>query len=72
MEVYGLVNKYKYFLLAKGFSQDKGINYNGTFALVVKMDHIKLDLAIVVARHWEVQQIDVKSEFIHGYIEENI
>jgi hypothetical protein len=42
-----------------------GIYYNDTFALVEKMDSIHLSLAIVVAKGWEVHQMDVKNAFLH-------
>jgi hypothetical protein len=36
------------------------------------MDSIRLVLAIVIARCWEVHHMDVKSDFLHGYLEEEI
>ena len=46
--------KYKSIFLAKGYSQVHGIDYNETFAPVEKMDSIKLALAIVASKQWEV------------------
>ena len=43
-----------------------------TFALVAKMDFIKLVLTIVASKCWEVHHMDVKSAFIHGEIQEEI
>ena len=36
------------------------------------MDSIRLVLAIVASKHWEVHHMDVKSDFIHGYLKEYI
>ena len=58
--------------MAKCFSQVQGVDYHGTFALVAKMDSIRLVLAISASKHWEVHHMDVKSAFLHGYIHEDI
>jgi hypothetical protein len=68
----GIVNKYKDWFVAKGFSQVHGIDYNETFTLISKMDSIELVLTIIATRHWEVHNMDVKSEFIHGDLEKEI
>ena len=48
------------------------MNYHETFAPVAKMDSIRLVLAILASKHWEVHHMDVKSAFMHGYIHEEI
>ena len=58
--------------MAKGFSQVQGIDYNETFALVAKMDSIKLVLAIATSKQWEVHHMDVNNSFIRGDINEEI
>ena len=60
--------KYNSRLVSKGFSQFQGLEYTNTFALVANMESIRLVLAIVASKHWEVHHMDVKSEFIHGDI----
>ena len=50
---------YKASLVAKGFSQVQGVDYHETFALVAKMDSIRLVLAILASKHWEVHHMDV-------------
>jgi hypothetical protein len=42
------------------------IDYDETFAPVVKMDSIRLTLSFVEAKGWEVHQMDMKNEFLHG------
>jgi hypothetical protein len=68
----GEISKYKSRLVAKGYSQVHGIDYTETFAPVAKMDSIRLVLAIAASRHWEVHHMDVKSDFIHGDMKEEI
>ena len=58
--------------MAKGFSQVQGVDYHETFSPVAKMDSIRLVLAILASKHWEVHHMDVKSEFMHGDIHEEI
>ena len=48
------------------------MDYYYTFALVAKMDSIRLVLAIYASKHWEVHHMDVKYAFIHGYIHDEI
>jgi hypothetical protein len=64
----GNVSIYKERLFAKVFQQVNGIYYDETFALVEKMDSIRLVLAIATSRGWEVHQMDVKNSFLHGDI----
>ena len=63
---------YNSYFVAKLFSQFQGVYYTNTFAPVAKMDAIRLVLAIVASKRWEVHHMDVKSEFIHGNIHEEI
>jgi hypothetical protein len=62
----GQINRYKSRLVAKGFQQVCGIDYDETFAPVAKMDSIHLALAIVATKGWEVHQMDVNNAFLHG------
>ena len=65
MKVYvdGSTYKYNPRLVGKLFSQVQGVDYIETFALVEKMDSIRLVLAISASKHWEVHHMDVKSAF---------
>ena len=56
--------KYKEILVAKGYSQVHGIDYNETFAPVEKMDSIRLALAIAASKQREVHHMDVKCAFL--------
>ena len=64
--------KYKEILVSKGYSQVHGIDYNETFALVAKMDSIRLALAIAASKQWEVHHNDVKCAFLNGDLTEEI
>ena len=55
--------KYKSRLVAKGYSQVHGIDYNETFTPVAKMDSKKIALAIAASKQWEVHHMDVKCSF---------
>ena len=64
--------KYKAILVSKGYSQVHGIDYNETFAPVAKMDSLRLSLANAASKQWEVHHMDVKCDFLNGYITEEI
>jgi hypothetical protein len=49
-----------------------GIDYDESFTLVANMDSIRLALAIVKTKGWEFHQMDVKNEFLHGDLSEEI
>jgi hypothetical protein len=68
----GSVERHKAWLVAKGFSQVEGIDYNETFAPIEKMKPIRLVLALVASLKWEFHHMDVKYSFLHGYLQEEI
>ena len=59
-------------MVAKGLSHVQGVDYHETFAPVAKMDSIRLVLAIAASKHWEVHHVDIKSDFLHGDLQEEI
>jgi hypothetical protein len=66
------VERHKARLVAKGFSQVEGIYYNETFSPVAEMNSIHLVLVLATSCKWEVHQMDVKSAFLHGDLQEQI
>jgi hypothetical protein len=66
------VERHEAQLVAKGFSQVEGIDYNETFAPVAKMNSICHVLSLAASRKWEVHQMDVKSAFFNGDLQEEI
>ncbi|KAL0300303.1 UNVERIFIED_CONTAM: Retrovirus-related Pol polyprotein from transposon RE2 [Sesamum angustifolium] len=68
----GSIQKHKARLVAKGYSQLPGIDYTVTFAPVARLDTIRALIAIAANKKWKIYQMDVKSAFLHGYIDEEI
>jgi hypothetical protein len=66
------VDRYKAHLVAKGFKQRYGIDYEDTFSHVVKAATIRIVLAISVSRGWCLRQLDIKNAFLHDVLEEEV
>lgn len=64
--------RFKACLVAKGYTQKEGIDYNEIFSLVVKMTSIRMLLSLVVQDDLEMDQLDVKTAFLHGFLTETI
>ncbi|GJT06841.1 putative RNA-directed DNA polymerase [Tanacetum coccineum] len=58
--------RYKARLVVKGFSQKKGIDFDEIFSPVVKMGSIRVVLGLAASLDLEVEQMDVKTVFLHG------
>jgi hypothetical protein len=56
----------------KGFSQQEGIDYTETFSPVAKMNSVRLILSLAAHFGWKIHQMDVKSDFLHGDLSEEI
>lgn len=69
---HGKVNKFKARLVAKGYSQKHGIDYTEDYAPVARMDTVRTILARAAQKGWIVYQLDVKSAFLHGVLEEDV
>jgi hypothetical protein len=67
----GTIDRYKTWLVEKGFKQKYGIDYEDTFSLVVKMSMIRIILCIAVSKKWCLRQLDVHNAFLHGVLEED-
>ena len=59
-------------LVAQGFCQKEGIDYEETFALVARLEAIRILLAFVASKGFKLQEMDVKSAFLNGYIKEEV
>lgn len=68
----GTMEKYKARLVVKGFAQVEGFDFQETFAPTAKMTTIRLVLALAAHEQWPVYQMDVKSAFLNGNLEEEV
>nr|GEZ13469.1 ribonuclease H-like domain, reverse transcriptase, RNA-dependent DNA polymerase [Tanacetum cinerariifolium] len=68
----GDIIKHKARLIAKGYIQQHGIDFEEVFAPVARMETIRLLLAIAATNKWEVHHLDVKSAFLHGDLKEEV
>ncbi|VVA41437.1 PREDICTED: Retrovirus-related Pol poly from, partial [Prunus dulcis] len=59
-------------LVAKGYAQKPGIDYNETFAPVARLDTIRTIIALAAKNNWKLYQLDVKSAFSNGVLEEEV
>jgi hypothetical protein len=66
----GSLDRYKTRLVAKGFKQRYGIDYDDTFSHVVKIATVHTILSIPVSKGWNLHQLDVQNAFLPGYLEE--
>eukprot|EP00253_Pinus_taeda_P023081 PITA_23081 len=64
--------RYKARLVVKGFAQKKGIDFDEIFSPVVKMTSIRTILSLVAVEDLHLEQLDVKTTFLHGDLEEEI
>lgn len=68
----GQIDRYKARLVARGFTQTEGVDYNDIFAPVVRMDSIRLLFSICVQKGLEFVQFDIATAFLNGHIEEDL
>ena len=68
----GSLDKYKACLVARGYTQTYGIDYQETFAPVEKMNTIRILISLTVNLDWPLNQYDIKNAFLHGDLKEEI
>ena len=72
MDEDGIVTRNKARLVAKGYSQEEGIDYDETYAPVARLEAIRMFLAFAAHSDYKVYQMDVKSAFLNGELEEEV
>ena len=68
----GSVDKYKARLVAKGYRQKEGLDYFDTYSLVSRITSIRTLIAIASLNNMEIHQMDVKTAFLNGELDEEI
>jgi hypothetical protein len=68
----GEVLRNKSRLVAQGYSQKKGMDYGETFTPVARLEAIRIILAFSVGKGFKLYQVDVKSAFLNGFLEEGV
>ena len=68
----GSIEKYKARFVARGFSQKDEIDYEETFAAVARYTSIRTILSLASNMKWKLHQMDVKTTFLNGLIEEEV
>lgn len=68
----GSMLKKKTRIVAKGYIQLKGIDFEEAFCLVLRMKTVRLFLATGIQRSWSIYQLDVKTAFLNGELKEEV
>ncbi|GJY05192.1 retrovirus-related pol polyprotein from transposon TNT 1-94 [Tanacetum coccineum] len=68
----GIVSQNKARLVAQGYNQQEGIDYDETYAPVARLESIRILLAYACALDFKLFQMDVKSAFLNGFINEEV
>jgi transposase InsO family protein len=64
--------RWKARLVARGFQQQQGLDYNETFAAVALMKSFRIIMAYAVAQGWELHQLDVNNAFLYSVLDEEV
>jgi transposase InsO family protein len=68
----GSIEKYKARFVARGLSKNEGIDYEETFSPVARYTSIRTIIALAAKMKWKLHQMDVKTVFLNGVIEEEV
>jgi hypothetical protein len=68
----GAIIKHKARLVARGFVQREGIDFDDTFAPVARMESVRLLFALAAWEDWRVHHMDIKSAFLNSDLKEEV
>jgi hypothetical protein len=68
----GSIERYKACLVARGFTQQEGIDYSKTFSPVIKQATVRLVFSIAVSCGWKIHQLDIHNGFLSGVLDEEV
>lgn len=66
----GTTNKHKSRLVAKGYIQRHGVDYEEVFAPVARIETVRFIIGLAASRGWQVHHLDVKTAFLNGDLKE--
>ncbi|GJT94220.1 retrovirus-related pol polyprotein from transposon TNT 1-94 [Tanacetum coccineum] len=68
----GIISRNKARLVAQGYNKQKGINYDETYAPIARLESIRILLSYAYALDFKLFQMDIKSAFLNGFINEEL
>lgn len=68
----GSIQRYKECLVVKGYSQIHGIDFEKTFSPIARFETVQVFLALGAKLKWPIYQLDIKSAFLNGVLQEEV